>query len=149
MKDFNVLSLKLYWSITHEIKSKYKFNIYFTFEVIDIDHRSCRKLFFLPLLNPLFHYNNLPKVSNWPCASQKTICSHQNSFFLQNKGSNNPIWVERHIKKQFKVVQARFKDITFVPLCHNVNQILKYEVYPKFDPFRRYFNKNYWERPSL
>ena len=24
----------------------------------------------------------------------------------------------------------------------------KYEGYPNSDPFRRYFNKNYWERPS-
>ena len=24
----------------------------------------------------------------------------------------------------------------------------KYEDYPNFDPFGRYYNKNYWERPS-
>ena len=24
----------------------------------------------------------------------------------------------------------------------------KYEGYPNFDPSERYFNKNYWERPS-
>ena len=30
----------------------------------------------------------------------------------------------------------------------NVNQMTKYEGYPNFDPFRRYFGKNYWERPS-
>ena len=139
----------MYWSKTHEIKSKYKFNLYFTFEIINIHNRSCRKLFFLPLLNPLFHYSNLPKVFNWPCTSQKTVCSNQNSFFLQNKGSNNPIWVGRHTKKQFKVVQATFKDITCVPLCHNVNQITKYEGYSNFDPFRRYFNKNHWVRPTV
>ena len=82
---------KLYWSKTHEIKSKYKFNLYFTFKIINIHNRSCRKLFFLPLLNPLFHYSNLLKVFYWPCTSQKAVCSHQNSFFLQNKGLNNPI----------------------------------------------------------
>ena len=120
----------------HEIKSKYKFNLYFTFEIINIRNRSCRKLFSLPLLNPHFHYSNLPKVFDWPYTSQKTVCSHQNSFFLQNKGSNNPIWVGRHTKKQFKVVQARFKDITCVPLCHNVNQMTKYEGYLNFDPFK-------------
>ena len=26
---------------------------------------------------------------------------------------------------------------------HNVNQMTKYEGYPNFDPFRRYFNKNH------
>ena len=139
----------MYWSKTHEIKSKYKFNLYFTFEIINIHNRSCRKLFFLPLLNPLFHYSNLQKVFNWPCTSQKTLCSHQNLFFLQNKGLNNPIWVGRHTKKQFKVVKDRFKDITSVQLYHNVNQMTKYEGYPNFDPFRRYFNKNHWERPSI
>ena len=54
-----------------------------------------------------------------------------------------------HTKKQFKVAQARFKGITCVPLCHNVNQMTKYESYPNFDLFRRSFNKNYWERPSI
>ena len=106
-------------------------------------------VFFLPLLNPLFHYCNLQKVFNWPCTSQKTVCSHQDLFFLQNKASNNPIWVGRHTKKQFKVVQARFKDITSLPLCHNADQITKYESYANFDLFRRYFNKNHWERPSI
>ena len=89
-----VVMIKNSWN-----KSKYKFNFYFTFEIINIHNRSCRKLFFLPLLNPLFHYSNLLKVFNWPCTSQKTVCSRQNSFFLQNKGSNNPIWVGRHTKK--------------------------------------------------
>ena len=54
MKNLNVLLLKLYWSNTHEIKSKYKFNLYFTFEIINIHNRPCRKLLFLPLLNPFF-----------------------------------------------------------------------------------------------
>ena len=26
--------------------------------------------------------------------------------------------------------------------------MMKYKGYPNFDPFRRYFNKYYWERPS-
>ena len=26
--------------------------------------------------------------------------------------------------------------------------MIKYEGYPNFDPFGRYFNKNYWERAS-
>ena len=106
-----------------EIKSNYKFNLCFTFEIINPQNRSCRKLFLLLLLNPLFHYSNLPKVFNWPCTSQKTVCSHQNLFFLQNKGLNNSIWLGRHTKKQFEVVQTRFKDITLMPLCHNVNQM--------------------------
>ena len=80
-----MLQLKLYWSKTHEIKSKYKFNLYSTFEIINSHNWSCRKLFFLPLLNPFFHYSNLSKVFNWLCTSQKAVCSHQNTFFLQNK----------------------------------------------------------------
>ena len=26
--------------------------------------------------------------------------------------------------------------------------MMKYKDYPNFDPFRRHFNKNYWDRPS-
>ena len=102
-EGFQCAVTHVYCLKTHETKNKYKFNLYFTFEI--------SKLFFLPLLNPLFHYCNLQKVFNWPCTSQKTVCSHQNLFFLQNKGSNIPIWVGRHTKKPFKVVQ----DITSVP----------------------------------
>ena len=93
---------------------KYKFNFYIIFKIINIHNRSWKKLFFLALLNPLFHYCNL-QIFNWPCTIHKTVYSHQNLFFLLNKASNNPVWVGRHIKKQFKVVSARFKDISCVP----------------------------------
>ena len=93
---------------------KYKFNFYIIFKIINIHNRSWKKLFFLALLNPLFHYCNL-KIFNWPCTIHKIVYSHQNLFFLLNKASNNPVWVGRHIKKQFKVVSARFKHISCVP----------------------------------
>ena len=99
-KDFNVL----YWSKT-------QINLYFTFEIINIHNRSCKKLFFLPPLNPLFHYNNLPKVFNWSCASQKIVYSHQNLFFLPNKGSNNPIWVGRHTKNDLRLFKLDSKTL--------------------------------------
>ena len=95
--------LKFYWSKTHKIKSKYLiFTLPLKLFILIIDHaESC---FFLPILNPFFHYGNLPKVFNCPCTSQKTVCSYQNLFSLQNKGFNNPIQVLTHTKKQFKVV---------------------------------------------
>ena len=99
-KDFNVL----YWSKT-------QFNLYFTFEIINIHNRSYKRLFFLSLLNPLFHYNNLPKVFNWSCASQKIVYSHQNLFFLPNKGSNNPIWVGRHTKNDLRLFKLDSKTL--------------------------------------
>ena len=95
----------MYCLKTHETKNKYKFNLYFTFEI--------SKLFFLPLLNPLFHYCNLQKVFNWPCTSQKTVCSHQNLFFLQNKGSNNPIWVGSILKNNLRLFKT-------LHVCHSV-----------------------------
>ena len=121
MKDFNVLQLKLHWSKTHETKSKYKF---FTFKIVNtspsklliliIDHaESC---FFLPLLNPLFHHSNLPKIFNWPCTSQKTVCSCQNLFFLQNKGSNNPIRVGSHTKINSRLFKLDSKTLL---QCHS------------------------------
>ena len=60
-------------SCTGQKLMKYKFNLYFTFEINNIHNRSCRKLFFLPLLNPLFHYSNLQKVFNWSCTSQNIM----------------------------------------------------------------------------
>ena len=90
------------------------------------DHaESC---FFFLSLTHFFITATYRRFSTSP-AQAKTVCSHQNSFFLQNKGSNNPIWVGRHTKNQLKVVQAKFDDITCVPLCHNVNQMTKYEGY--------------------
>ena len=44
-KNFIVLWLKLHWSKTHEIKSKFKFNLYFNFEIINIHNRLCKKFF--------------------------------------------------------------------------------------------------------
>ena len=77
-----------------------------------IDHaESC---FFFLSLTCFFITATYKRFSNWPCTSRKTVCSHQNLFLLQNKRSNNPIWVGRQTKKQFKVVQVRFKDITCV-----------------------------------
>ena len=98
-------------SCTGQKLMKYKFNLYFTFEINNIHNRSCRKLFFLPLLNPLFHYSNLQKVFNWPCTSQKTLCSHQNLFFLQNKGLNNPICIGRHTKNNIRLFKLDSKTL--------------------------------------
>ena len=103
-----MLSLKLFWSKAHEIKSKQKINLYFIFKIINIHKRSCKKLFFLPLLNPHFHYSNLPKVFNWPCTSQKTVCLHQNSFFLPNKESNN-IELECILKNNLRLLKLDSK----------------------------------------
>ena len=113
MKGFNVLQLKLYWSQTHEIKGKCKFNLYFIFQIINTNNRS-QRLFFLPLLNPRFHRGNLPKIFNQPYASQKTVCSRQNLFFLQNKELNNSIRVDRHVKKQFKVFKLESNTLPYL-----------------------------------
>ena len=91
-----------------------------------IDH--AESSFFFLSLTHFFITATYRRFSTSP-AQAKRVCSHQNSFFLQNKGSNNPIWVGRHTKNQLKVVQAKFNDITCVPLCHNVNQMTKYEGY--------------------
>ena len=47
------------------------------FQYLIIDHaESC---FFLPFLNPLFHYGNLPKVFNWPAQARKQS-AHTKTF---------------------------------------------------------------------
>ena len=57
-----------------------KSTLYFTFKIINIHNRSCRK-FFLPLLNPLFSLQQLYRFSTGPAQARKTVCSHQNLFF--------------------------------------------------------------------
>ena len=99
-KDFNVL----YWSKT-------QFNRYFTFEIIIIHNRLYKRLFFLSLLNPLFHYNNLPKVFNWSCTSRKTVYSHQNLFLLPNKGSNILFKLESILKNNLRLFKLDSKTI--------------------------------------
>ena len=80
--------------------------------------------------------------------NQKTVCLCQNLFFLQNKGSNNPIRVGRHTKNNLRLFKLDSKTLLVWHSVCSVNQMTKYEGYLNFDLFRRYFNKNYWERPS-
>ena len=106
----------MYWPKTHEVKSKYKFNLYLNFKIINIDNRSCRKLFFRPLLNQVFHHGNFPKIFNWPCASQKTVWLRQGLFFFQYKGSYNLIRVDSHAKNNLRLFK---QDSLTLILYHN------------------------------
>lgn len=97
--------------------------------ILTIDHAG--SYFSFPSFS-YFFISALPKIFKWPSGSQKTVYLRQN-LFLQNKGSTNPIRVDRHAK----ICQL---------YCPNVNQMTKYQSYPNFDSFRRYSNKNYLER---
>ena len=146
MKDFNVLWLKLYWSKTHEIKSKFKFNLYLTFKIINIHNRSCRELFFVPVLNR-FIAATYWRISTGPAQARKQYAHNKTRFSYKIKDWIILFELEGILKiKLLKAVQARFKDIT---LCHNVNQMTKYESYPNSGSFRRYFNKTNWEKASV
>ena len=63
-------------------KKKVNTNLIFTLPskslIFIIDH--AEGCFFLPLLNPLFHYSNLQRVLNWPCTSQKTVWRTKTCF---------------------------------------------------------------------
>ena len=85
MKDFNVLWLKLYWSKTHEIKGKFKFNLYLTFKVINIHNRSCRELFFAPILNSPFHCKTYWRISNSPAQARKQYARNKTRFSFKIK----------------------------------------------------------------
>ena len=140
----------MYWSKTHEIKSKYKFNLYFTFEIINIYNRSCRKFFFPFLsLTHFFITATYKRFSIGNAQARKQYARTKTCFPFKIKNQIILLELEGILKNNLKVVQPRFKDITCVPYCHNVNWMMKYEGYPNFDPFRRYFDKNYWERPSI
>ena len=59
-KDINVL----YWSKT-------QINLYFTFEIIHIHNRSCKKLFFLPSLTHVFITTTYQRFSTGPGQARK------------------------------------------------------------------------------
>ena len=105
-KDLEVLQIKLYWSKILEMKGKCKFNPSSILKIIPLSYhnRSFRKLVFVSLFNPFLHFGTWPKIFKWPNAIQKTVWSIHNFFFLQNIRSNNPVRVNRHTNKQFKVV---------------------------------------------
>ena len=62
-------------SKTHEIKNKYKFNPYFTFEMINIHNRSSRKLFFFLSFTQFF-------ISKRTKGFQLALCKTENSLLM-------------------------------------------------------------------
>ena len=141
-----MLQLKLYWSKTHEIKSKYKFNIYSTFEIINIHNRSCRKLFFFPFLNPLFHYSNLLKVFNWPYTSQKTVCSRRFSFKIKDQIILSEL--EGILKNNLSFFKLDSKALLVYHCAITSTKWWNMKVTLTLILLGD-FNRNHWERPSI
>ena len=79
----------MYWSKTHEIKSKYKFNLYFTFKIINIHNRSCRKLFFFFLsLTHFFITATYRRFSTGPAQARKQYVRTKTCFSFKIK-----VWI--------------------------------------------------------
>ena len=107
----------MFWSKTHEIKSKYK--LIFTFAsnllIFLIDHAECC-FFFLSLT----HFFITAICRFWTGSTQaRKHCLHQKFFFLQNKGSNNPIWVGSILKNNLRLFNT-------LQVCHSVIKSTKW-----------------------
>ena len=77
---------QLYWLKTHEIKSKCKLNLYFTFKIINIDNRSCRKLFFFfPSLTHFFITTTYQRFSTGHAQARKQSASAETCFSFKIK----------------------------------------------------------------
>ena len=76
----------MHWSKTHEIKSKYKFNFFFIFEIISIDNRSCRKLFFFfPFLTYFLVTAIYRRFSTVPAQARKQSARAKTCFSFKIK----------------------------------------------------------------
>ena len=108
--------LKFYWSKTHKIKSKYLiFTLPLKLFILIIDHaESC---FFLPILNPFFHYGNLPKVFNCPCTSRKQSVRTKTCFPFKIKDSVILFKFSRILKNNLRLFKLDSKTLL---VCHNV-----------------------------
>ena len=75
----------MYWSKTHGVKSKYKSNLYFTFEFINIHNRSCRKFFFFLSLTHLFITTTYGRFSTGPAQAKKQYAHTKICFSFKIK----------------------------------------------------------------
>ena len=75
----------MYWSKTHGVKSKYKSNLYFTFEFINIHNRSCRKFFFFFSLTHLFITATYRRFSTDPAQAKKQYTHTKICFSFKMK----------------------------------------------------------------
>ena len=120
MKDFNVLWLKLYWSKTHEIKGKFKFNLYLTFKVINIHNRSCRELFFAPFLNSPFHCKTYWRISNSPAQARKQYARNKTRFSFKIKDQIILFELEGILKNNLRLLKTLL-------VCHSAITSTKWQ----------------------
>ena len=75
-----VVMIKNSWN-----KSKYKFNFYFTFEIINIHNRSCRKLFSSLSLTHFFITETYRRFSTGPAQARKQYACTKTCFSFKIK----------------------------------------------------------------
>ena len=75
----------MYWSKNHEIKSKYIFNLYFTFEIINIHNRSCRKMFYFLSFSHFFTTATCRRLLTGPAQARKQCTCTKTCFSFKIK----------------------------------------------------------------
>ena len=105
----------MYWSKTHEIKSKYKFNLYFTFEIINIHNRSCRKFFFFFSLTHFFITATYQRFSTGPAQAKKQYVHTKVCFSFKIKDWIILFDLEGILKNNLRLFKLDSKTL---PLCH-------------------------------
>ena len=95
---------------------KYKFNLYFTFKIINIDNRSYRKLFlFKPSFTNFFIMATYQRFSTGPAQTRKQSAGIRTCFSFKIKDQNNLIWVGRHTKNNLRLFKLDSKTLL---ACH-------------------------------
>ena len=115
----------MYWSKTYEIKSKYKFNFYFAFEIINIDNRSCRKSFyFFPSLTHLFSRATYQRFSSGPAHARKQPASAKTCLSFEIKDQIILFKLAGILKNNLRLFQLDSKTLL---VCHSTETSIKWQ----------------------
>ena len=101
----------MYWSKTNKIKSKYKFNIYFTFEIINIGNRSCRKLGFFLSLTHFFITATYRRFSTGSTQAQKQYAHTKICFSFKVKNRIILFELEVILKNNLRLLKLDSKTL--------------------------------------
>ena len=99
----------MYWSKTHGVKSKYKCNLYFTFEFINIHNRSCRKFFFFLSLTRLFITTTYGRFSTGPAQAKKQYAHTKICFSFKIKNRIILFELEGKLKNNLRLFKLDSK----------------------------------------
>ena len=102
---------------------------------------------FHPFLNPLFITAIYWRFSTGPVQTRKQFAQAKTCFSFKIKDQRILFQLAVMLKNNLRLFKVDWKTLL---VCHNAITSTKWQnmkATPNFDPFRRYFSKNYSERP--